>query len=264
MMEEERSFDVARLAERMLRDYDSRIPGTIFAEGFRPTLEQARQLQDAVARLRIARGERCIGYKIGCVSPGNQRNNGLTHPVWGRLWDWEQHADGARLARADFANVAIEGEFAVILGRDLGSDDDSPVKIMDAVEQVLPVIELHNLVFRGDDPKGAELIANNAIHSGVVRGEAYSAPTIRCTTDLSIQFDGETVAAWTGVRWPDDILQAVTWLAAELARSGERLRQGQTLLTGALGPPLPVATVGHVRVISSAFGDVEAWFEDVR
>ncbi|MGD9856916.1 MAG: 2-keto-4-pentenoate hydratase [Planctomycetaceae bacterium] len=255
--------DIDRLAERMLRDYDAHTPGTLFAEGFRPTLDKARLLQDAVARLRVARGEQVAGYKIGCVCPHNQRNNGLTHPVWGRLWSTEQHTSGVRLIRTDFANVAIEGEFAVTLGRDIEPEDASLDAVARAVERIVPVIELHNLVFRGGDPKGPELIANNAIHSGVVRGtgELVPAAAQAICTDLSIQFDGDVVDAWTDIRWPDDILQAVGWLIENLGQSGDRLQRGQTILTGALGPPLPVADVDHVLVKSSRFGHVEARFD---
>ncbi|MDA0677053.1 MAG: hypothetical protein O2788_03495 [Chloroflexi bacterium] len=33
------------------------------------------------------------------------------------------------------------------------------------------------------------------------------------------------------------------------------------ILTGALGPPLPLAEVEHVKITSSQFGEVEAWFD---
>lgn len=259
-MTESDPAEMDRLAERMLRDYDAHTPGTVFAEGFRPTLQQARSLQDAVARLRIARGERVVGYKIGCVCPHNQKTNGLTHPVWGRLWSTEQHPRGTTLCRSDFANVAIEGEFAIILAHDIQPHDVSLEAIVRAVERVVPVIELHNLVFRGGEPRGPELIANNAIHCGVVRGGGDVVPAGPMTTDLSIEFDGRTVEAWTAIRWPDDTLEAVDWLIESLGQSGERLRQGQMILTGALGPPLPVANVDHVLVRSRRFGNVEAWF----
>ena len=107
------------LASQMLIDYDARNPGTVFADGLRLELTEAWRLQGAVAGLREKRGETVVGYKIGCVSENNQRSNGLSHPVWGRLWSTEQHLDGASLGKADFANVAIEAEFAITLDRDI-------------------------------------------------------------------------------------------------------------------------------------------------
>jgi 2-keto-4-pentenoate hydratase len=248
------------VAERMLRDYDARTPGTVFADGLRLSLEEAWQLQAAVASLRQLRGERVVGYKIGCVCPENQRQHGLAHPVWGRLWSTEQHTDGTWLSKHGFANVAIEGEFAVTLGRDIDPDDTSTATILGSVERIFPVIELHNLALRGTDPKGHELIANNAIHAGVVHGQGCNRPETSLETDLAIAFDGRMVDEWKGIRWPNDILQAVGWLTETLAQHGLRLRQGQSLLTGALGPPIPVGNAHHVRVASPRFGHVDASF----
>jgi 2-keto-4-pentenoate hydratase len=248
------------VAERMLRDYDAGTPGTVFAEGLRLSLDDARQLQDAVANLRQQRGEQVVGYKIGCVSPVNQRRLGVSNPVWGRLWSTEQHSNGARLSKDKFANVAIEGEFAVTLSRNIDPDNVSSATIHESIEQVFPVIELHNLVFHGAAPRGHELIANNAIHAGVVRGRGCAKPNTSAATDLSITFDGKKVDEWKGVRWPNDILQAVGWLTERLAKHGLRLRRGETLLTGALGPPIPVSDVQHVKVTSTQFGTVDASF----
>ena len=256
-MSETSHFDFDLLSDRMLRDYDNRTPGTLFADGVRFSLDDAQRLQDAVADKRQRRGELVVGYKIGSVSPINQRRNGLSHPVWGRLWSTEQHNSRAKLSKAGFANLAIEGEFAVTIGRTIHPGETSMEEICESVERVFPVIELHNLVFRGADPKGPELIANNAIHSGVVRGDGLSKPAARVATDLSIEMDGKLVDQWTEIKWPDDILQTVGWLANKLEQTGHRLQRGQTILTGALGPPLPVADVGEVKVSSSQFGIVE-------
>ena len=89
-----------RVAARMLEDYDATKPGTIYAEGYRLELADAWRVQTAVTRLREARGEKVIGYKAGCVSPGNQKMMGLSQPVWGRLWESELHDDGVTLNKA--------------------------------------------------------------------------------------------------------------------------------------------------------------------
>ena len=46
--------------------------------GFRPyLLAAAYELQDAVAKLRIASGDRLIGYKVGCTGPGTTQQFGM-------------------------------------------------------------------------------------------------------------------------------------------------------------------------------------------
>ncbi len=248
------------IAERMLADYDEANPGTVFAEGLRLSIPDAWRLQTAVTALREQRGESVVGYKIGCVCPGNQKMMGLSHPVWARLWSSEQHSDRVALKKASFANLALEAEFAITLSSNIDPERTSPEELLGAVGAVYPVIELHNLVLRGEPPRGHELIANNGILAGVVSGQSVSDPSKPLTTDLALVFDGETVDSWASLRWPDDILSAIGWLAEKQAEAGRRLKQGDMILTGAFGPPIPLEERTRVDVTSSAFGNVSATF----
>ena len=231
------TLDVDTLAARMLRDYDRHTPGTPFAEGLRVSIGEAYRLQSRIAARRQERGERVVGYKIGCVAPVNQARHGLSHPVWGRLWSGEQHPSGTTLSQGDFANVAVEAELGVRLGRDMDGEVQGGTEVAAAVAQVVVAVELHNLVLRGGDPTGPELIANNAIHAGVVRSAGVEPPPAGTVVDLALEVDGARVDAWSDRRWPDDGLSAVPWLARELARHGQRLEAGQLVLVGAWGPP---------------------------
>ena len=248
------------LATQMLIDYDAHHPGTVFSDGLRLELDDAWRLQAAVAALREQRGEAVVGYKIGCVAEGNQRAMGLSHPVYGRLWSTEQHSDGVQLYKKDFANVGIEAEFAVTLAQPIDLASASVEQVADAVEYIYPVIELHNLVMRSDPPTGHELIANNGIHAGVVRGPGVEVSQASLTTDLALVFDGETIDSWSSLQWPGDILSAVKWLAERLTESGQQLKKGDMILTGAFGPPIPLGGKTKVDVTSSAFGNVSATF----
>ncbi len=248
------------LATRMLNDFDSHNPGTVFADGLRLDVEGAWRVQGAVARLREARGEKVTGYKIGCVCSVNQTTMGLTHPVWGRLWSTEQYEDGVTLRKSDFANLAIEAEFAITINRDIEPSDAGAQTVANAVDTVFPVLELHNLIMRGDSPHGHELIANNAIHAGVVRGKGVTGSAALTETDLALVYDGATVDSWDGIRWPYDVLASIAWLAQRLAGEGKRLAKGDTILTSALGPPIPIEGARRVDVTSSGFGNVGATF----
>lgn len=248
------------IATRMLADYDAVTPGSMFNEGLRLQLPDAWRVQTAVTRLRQARGERVVGYKVGCVNPGNQQMMGLPQPVWGRLWDTEIHRNGVQLAKRAYANIAIEAEFAIVLAADL-TPAMSVQQIAASVESVYPTLELHNLVLRGDKPHGHELIANNCINCGVVRGSPVIDLAESRDTDLKLIYDGTIVDQWPALNWPNDIVGAVVWLSAALAEQGLQLKAGDMLLTSAWGPPIPVAEHRRVDVTSSAFGDVFAMFE---
>jgi 2-keto-4-pentenoate hydratase len=142
-------------------------PNALFAEQDRDwlTLEDAYALQRSVA-VRRARGERCVGYKVGCVSSAIQKQLGLDEPVRGYLWANERHESGACLDSARYVNLAIEGELALQLCRVPSSQMWE--KELDCIERCLPALELHQVVFRGRVATSQELIAGNAMHAGFV------------------------------------------------------------------------------------------------
>ena len=247
------------LAVRMLADYDAGNPGTVFGESVRFELIEAWRLQSAVTRLREARGEQVVGYKVGCVSPGNQKAMGVSQPVWGRLWNTEQYQDGVVLSKASYNNIAIEAEFGVTLARPV-TPNMTPKEVAASVDALYPLLELHDLVLRGDAPHGHELVANNCINCGVVRGAPIKDLHASRDTDLKLVYDNDVVDEWAVLNWPGDILAAVAWLAGDLATQGLELNAGALVLTGAWGPPIPVATHTHVEVTSSSFGNVAATF----
>ena len=225
-----------RLARRQLTDYDSRSPGAMFADGVGPlTIEEAYGIQLEVARLRRNRGEAIAGYKIGCVSQAIRRQLGVTHAVFGHVFESEIWPHGAVLANSKFDHLGIEGEFAVRLAEDIGDPEtlrDAPQRY---VREVFPVIELHNYVFRGVKPSAIELIANNAAHAGAVVCDTSVGAEGRQTLEISVSINDELQG---NVRV--DPLASLPELAQLLRAQGIGLRQGEIVLTGS---PLPLFRV---------------------
>src|SRR5215831_4919908 len=116
-------------AELLLGDMDALRPGHSFVPPRTMPTREAYHLQEEVVRLRERRGERVIGYKIGCVSPVIQAQLGADRPIFGRVFDTGCFPPGSRLSHARSADLAIEGELAIRLARDVSgstlTNDDS-------------------------------------------------------------------------------------------------------------------------------------------
>ena len=67
------SKDLDLFSNKILEDYDSKNPSSIFKDKIKITNEDALIIQSNVARLRVNRGDQIIGYKIGCVSKDTQK-----------------------------------------------------------------------------------------------------------------------------------------------------------------------------------------------
>ena len=215
---------LAELADRQWRDYRRRQPGTCFADPqFDLSLAAAYELQDAVAKLRVASGDRLIGYKVGCSGPGTTQQFGTQGPIRGRLFESEVHRHGEALSFDDFAHLAIEGEMAVRIGPD------------GTITAAFPVIELHPFVFRGARKTLPELVANNGLNGGIVlphddwlssttyleregalsvqiNGRGFVTPAVACWMYVRAVAEGMRKISYAGYRFPPEVIHQAIWL----------------------------------------------------
>jgi 2-keto-4-pentenoate hydratase len=216
--------EILALADRQWRDYCVREPGTCFADpGFVLDLARAYELQDAVATLRVAAGDRLVGYKVGCTGSGTVQQFGMEGPIRGCLFESEVRRHRCPVTGNEFANLAIEGEMAVRIGGD------------DTIAAVFPVIELHHFVFRSTRKTLPELVANNGFNGGFVVPDEdclLSQDSIERPGELSVWINDRLAAS--GGLWPmrGGALASLGWLREHLAKTGRALLPGQIVLTG--------------------------------
>jgi 2-keto-4-pentenoate hydratase len=231
---------LAELADRQWRDYRAREPGTCFADpDFSLDLPQAYGLQQAVSALRVAAGDRVIGYKVGCTGPGTVAQFGMEGPIRGCLFESEIRQSGVKLDMATFAHLAIEGEMALRIG------DDGEIVA------AFPIIELHHFLFRAPRKSLVELVANNGLNAGVVlpdRPWLSSAASLATGATLSVRVNGGVVGS--GELWPllGGPSASLNWLRSHLAEFRLALIPGQIVLAGTPLGLYPVEPGDHIAV----------------
>ena len=111
------------------------------------------------------------------------------------------------------------------------------------VQNVFPVIELHNFLFRGPQPSAAELIANNAFHAGIVApsnpADSWAAGTC--------QFAFRSTARRRGCETVDPV-ETLYELASRLISFGIALSEGDVVLAGSPLPLYPVEVGDYICV----------------
>jgi 2-keto-4-pentenoate hydratase len=252
--------ELRRMALRMLADYDALTPGELFSRPVDLTIPEAYELQGAIARLREQRGEKIIGYKIGCTSKIIQNQLDVGEPIFGRLFDTGCFHSGVRLSHARFANLAVEGELAVRLSKDLAGSSSTEEECLGAIAAVFPVIELHHYVLHDARSPGPELIAGNGMHAGFVLAEELprSGPS-DLMHSLCIRINGVPVGAVEDSGTFASATGSLRWLAVRLAGMGLGLCQGQIILTGSPMPLFPVSAGSKVVVEATPLG--RSWAE---
>ncbi len=248
--------ELRQTATSLLAGLDARTPGMPSCRPSELSIAAAYALQAEVSRLREGRGERVIGYKVGCTSAPIQEQLNVREPIVGRLFDTGSFRSGARLSHASFANLAIEGELAVRLGRDLSGPDVPADACREAIEAVFPVIELHHHVVPADWPPAHWLVASGGMHAGFVFDEAASAGHAPSgfAERLIVRINEATIGAADGPDALIDPVESLRWLCARLARSGRSLRAGQTVLTGSPLNLYPAGPGSRIEVQAPPLG----------
>ncbi|MDE0103947.1 MAG: hypothetical protein OXN89_16360 [Bryobacterales bacterium] len=250
-----RSISAVRsIAARQVRDYQAGQPGSVFNDpGFRLSLDDAYLVQLEAVRLRLASGESVAGYKIGCVSATVRKQLGTQHAVFGHVFQDEVKTSPARVAASNYSGLGVEGELAVRLSQRLSDLDSLRGAPESFVAEVLPVIELHNYVFRGGHPRAAEVVANNALHAGIVvpavRGPLCPNLDVGIRVQIGQRVDEQALV---------NPFATLHELASRLASFDITPQNGDILLTGSPLPLYRVSSGENVWVRSTDGQEVTA------
>jgi 2-keto-4-pentenoate hydratase len=232
-------------------------------------IDAAYQVQSRLTEQRLAAGARIVGRKIGLTSPAVQRQIGVDRPDFGVLLDDMRYEDGAVIPLSRLLQPKAEAEVAFLLARDVDDIDDAsdPATIRAAVALAFPAIEVVDSRIADWRIGITDTVADNA-SSGVfvigTRGMALQAfEPADVTMTMTTRPDGEIVSRGTGRDCLGDPLNALAWLAATLIEVGTPLRAGDLVLSGALGPMVPVTRPGDAfEAVIAPLGTVTARFSE--
>jgi 2-keto-4-pentenoate hydratase len=192
-----------------------------------------------------------IGYKAGLTNAAVQKRFNTDKPVWGRLYEGMVLADGAVVDAAFGARPLFEADMLVRISSDAINAAQTPQEVLDAIDQVIPFIELPDLMVQTPQRlDGAGLAAINVAARLGVAGQPIGIPAMRADRhamlnalrDMKIRVTDDKGAALAEGRGSDLLghpLQAVVWLAGALAAEGLKLKPGDLVSLGSFSPLLP-------------------------
>ena len=204
-------------------------------------IDAAYAVQKINIQKRIDNGERVIGRKIGLTSYAVQEQLGVDQPDYGILFESMQIKNGGELSYADLMQPKAEAEIAFKIGKDL--DGDVTISdLTDAIEYASASIEIVGSRVENWDIRITDTIADNASASHFVLGDNQVSidklDLPNCS--MSMTKNGEIASEGIGSACMDNPLNAALWLAQVMAKNGTPLQTGDILLSGALGPMVPI------------------------
>ncbi len=223
----------------------------------------AYEIQRINADLRVAAGHRVVGRKIGLTARAVQAQLGVDQPDFGTLFDDMGYGDGEPVPVSALQQPKIEAEVAFILGRDLDMARPGFADVLSAVDYALPALEIVGSRIANWDIKFVDTVADNASSAAYVLGATPR--TLRefdpRLCGMVTMLRGEPVSTGAGAACLGHPLNAVVWLARTMAELGTPLRAGDLVLSGALGPMVPVQPGDVFDAHINGLGSVKAVFE---
>lgn len=206
-----------------------------------------------IVRLRRARGERCVGRKIGFTNRNIWPEYGATSPIWSHVYDSTltyARDNKATLSLRGSVAPRIEPEIAFKLRAPVPAGCRDPAVLLKSIEWLAPSFEIVDCHFADWKFKPADSAADFSFHWRLIVGESYPiepaaiAALVHQLRDckVTLKRDGEVRDRGVGSNALDHPALALAFLADILATQPQfdALAAGEVVTTGTLTAALPI------------------------
>lgn len=221
-------------------------------------LDAAYAVAEINTGTRLAQGARIVGMKVGLTSKSVQQQLGVDQPDFGILFDDMEFLNAQDIPMNRLMQPKVEAEVAFVMASDLPGKVPSYAEFLASLAYALPAIEVVDSVITDWKITLVDTVADNASSGLFVLGDQPVEIGSLSLGEIGMQMDknGQQVSIGTGAACLGHPLRAAFWLARTMAARGSSLRAGQVILSGALGPMVPVAAGDLITAQIGALGKV--------
>jgi len=221
-------------------------------------LAAAYAVAEINTRAQLDAGRRMVGKKVGLTSKAVQQQLGVDQPDFGVLFDDMEFLNGQDVPTARLMQPKVEAEIAFVVGHDLSVAAPSWAEFLASIAYALPAIEIVDSAIADWKISLVDTVADNASCGLYVLGDQPVALGALSLGDLGMQMtkNGLVISVGSGAACLGHPLRAAYWLARAMAERGHGLRAGEVILSGALGPMVPVVAGDLIQAQIGALGSV--------
>jgi len=222
----------------------------------------AYAVQSAWVAAQLAAGDRLAGRKIGLTNRAVQAQFGVDQPDFGFLLASMDCPQGQPVDAGRLLQPRIEAEIAFVLARDLDIADPGPGDVLAATGAVAAALEIVDSRVADWDISIVDTVADNASSGLFTLSDERRPPggLDLAACPMRLCRGAEEVSIGTGAASLGHPAAAVAWLARTARSYGVPLRAGEIILSGSLGPIVPVARGDRFTAEIGGIGTVTAQF----
>lgn len=260
------SSSIQTLAERLDTAWRNHTPIPPITESDGITdVGTAYAIQTYWTNIRLARGEKIVGRKIGLTSKAIQQQLGVGEPDYGTLWQssfYPAKNGKVTIPASDFLQPRIEGEVAFLIGKSLREPGITPEQILEATEACAMGIEIVASRIADWRIKLVDTIADNASYGGFTLGpwDTQMKDTDLGALVMTIHHNGELAAEGLGSAALGHPATSTAWLANKLLEFGVSLEPGDIVISGGITKMLPVKAGNEFRFTLTGQHDLTVTF----
>jgi len=219
------------------------------------SLDDAYTIQKKMIALRLGRGERRVGMKMGFTSRAKMVQMGVSDMIWGRLTDKMLVEDGGRISKAKFVHPRAEPEIAYLLKAPLAGPV-TPAQALAAVEAIAPAIEIIDSRYANFKFSLEDVVADNASSSAFVIGN-WCKPDIDCSNlGMILEVDGRAAQIGSSAAILGNPARSLAAASRMVAEHGERLEAGWIVMAGGATEAVALTAGVSVRNTVEKLGSV--------
>lgn len=219
-------------------------------------LDAAYAAQEINVNKRKSAGEKVVGKKIGLTSFAVMEQLGVDQPDYGILFESMTVQNGV-LPYSELMQPKAEAEIAFVMAESLEGDVNIS-DLIEAIDYATVSIEIVGSRVADWNIRITDTIADNASASHFILGDSKVSlddlDLVGCK--MTMTKNGEVASEGSGKACMDNPLNAALWLAQKMSEQGSPIQKGDILLSGALGPMVPIAQGDEFEASIEGLGSV--------
>ena len=221
----------------------------------RLTLDDAYEIQRASIGLRVDRGEKRVGIKMGFTSRAKMVQMGVHDMIWGRLTDAMIVEDGGPISMRSYVHPRVEPEIAFVVKAPL-SGAVTPLQALSAVEAVAAAMEIIDSRYENFKFSHIDVVADNSSSSGFVTGPWHKPELDFSNLGMVMSANGKPTQVGTSAAILGHPLRSLVAAARFAAQAGEPLQPGWIVMAGGATAAEPLSAGSWVETELQSLGRV--------